>query len=93
MTNRRVNGAMYLACAGNSEAIAVLVQHAQDDPLEKNAFILFEMLKKKFTNKTDERLQVLVNQLNTLDALSGKDIRMYFEAGWRIWRTQASLGA
>ena len=63
VTNGRVNGAMYQACA---EVIAVLVQHALEDPLEKNAFILFEMLKKKFTKKTDERFQALINQLNTL---------------------------
>ena len=73
VTNGRVNGAMYQACAGNPEAIAVLVQHAQEDPLEKNAFVLFQMLKKKFTKKTDERLQSLVNQLNTLDAMPGEE--------------------
>ena len=68
VANARVNAAMYQAAMHNPAVAAVIVQHAQEDPIEKNAFKLYQMLIEKFTKKTDERVQALVNTLNDLSA-------------------------
>ncbi len=57
-----------LQCIKQQCSVIVIVQHAQDkNPIEKNAF-RFIMLIEKFTKKTDETVQILVNNLNGLQA-------------------------
>ena len=73
VANARVNAAMYQAAISNPDAVAVIVQHAQEDPIEKNAFKLYHMLIEKFTKKTDERVQALVNTLNDISAQANEE--------------------
>ncbi len=49
------------------DALLVISQHAQEDP-DKNAFVLFQMIKARFTRTANDRAQALSKQLNGLSA-------------------------
>ncbi len=50
-----------------TDALAVISQHAQEDP-DKNAFVLFQMIKARFTRTANDRAQALSKLLNGLSA-------------------------
>ena len=67
IANARVVQGILQTGINGTDALAVISQHAQEDP-DKNAFVLFQMIKARFTRTANDRAQALSKQLNGLSA-------------------------
>ena len=65
-------GALYNVAYSNDEAKAVLTAHSQSDP-SGNANKLYQMLKARFSKKDEDKLQLMINDLNSIMAKDGEE--------------------
>jgi hypothetical protein len=65
--------ALYNVAYSNDKAKAVLTAHSQSDP-SGNANKLYQMLKTRFLKKDENKLQLMINELNSIMAKNGEEL-------------------
>ena len=73
IANAKVVQTFYQAAIGCLEARQVITQHAQEDPVERNAFTLYQLMKTRFTQKVLVKIQKLLIELNQLIARASEE--------------------